>query len=269
MRRSFARDAGGNKTVDADARRRLARRRGWASCNDSSVTKPAKIAAGIGAAALACGVVALVTSGIARVAAVWTALACVIACAAYLFNRPMWLGKRDGRLAPHAVLILPYLVAFRIACALMRRVRPADRPTEVAPGVWVGGRVSSGSLPPRTAYVVDLVAEYPADRAVRALRGYRGLPVLDGGYPASVPGFLTLMAELARDRDGDVVVHCDSGRGRAPTIAAALLVVRGLAPDVDAALESIRSARPVVAPTRSDRGFLARVEADLRRLARE
>jgi protein-tyrosine phosphatase len=233
------------------------------------VTKPAKIAAGIGVAALGCGLVALVTSGIVRVAAVWTTVACVIACVAYVRNRPAWLGKQDGRLGPRAILVLPYLVAFRIACAIMRRARPADGPTQVAPGVWVGGRVAAASLPPHTGYVVDLVAEYPADPAVRALRGYRSLPVLDGGYPASMPAFLSMMAELARARDGAVVVHCDSGRGRAPTIAAALLVARGLVPDVRAALDAIRAVRPVVAPTRSDRAFLARVEPELQRLARE
>lgn len=232
------------------------------------MTKPAKIAAGIGVAALACGVVTLATAGAVRVLAAWTTLACVIACAAYVANRPGWLGKVDGRLAPHAILVLPYLAAFRVACGLMRRARPADQPTEVAPGVWVGGRVSSDALPPDATRVVDLVAEYPAERDVRARPGYRALPILDGGYPPSIPAFLGLVRELATARDGAVVVHCDSGRGRAPTVVAALLVARGLVPDVRSALETIGRARPVAGPTRSDRAFLVRIEPDLQRIAR-
>ena len=78
--------------------------------------------------------------------------------------------------------------------------------------------------------------------------------------------FVALVHEVA-DAGGDVLVHCDSGRGRAPTFAAALLVVRGLAPDVASALAMMRAARAVVSPTRVDRAFLAAVEPRLRAAA--
>jgi protein-tyrosine phosphatase len=226
------------------------------------VTKPAKIGLGIGAAAVVCAGLAAVATGIARWFFVWTSASCVVASLAYALNRPHWLGKRSGAMGPRAWLILPYIAAFGIAVRLMRWWRGADRPTRVAPGVWVGGRTEASTLPPGVTTVVDLVAEYPAPRAVRALPGYRNLLVLDGGVPPDPDAFLALVREVA-DAEGEVLVHCDSGRGRAPTFAAALLVVRGLAPDVERALAMLRAARAVVAPTRVDRAFLALVEPRL------
>jgi protein-tyrosine phosphatase len=231
------------------------------------MTKPAKIGVGIGVAGLVCAVCAVETTGLTRALWAWTAASCGVASLAYALNRPHWLGKRHGAMGPRALLILPYIVAFGIAVRVMRWWRGPDRPTRVAPGVWVGGRMLAGSVPPGATTVVDLVAEYPADRIVRGMQGYRNLLVLDGGVPPDPEAFLALVYEVATAR-GDVVVHCDSGRGRAPTFAAALLVVRGLAPDVETALAMLRTARAVVAPTRVDRAFLAVVEPRLRATVR-
>jgi protein-tyrosine phosphatase len=231
------------------------------------VTKPAKIGLGIGVAALVCAGCAFQGTGIVRAFWVWTAASCAVASLGYALNRPHWLGKRLGAMGPRALLILPYIVAFGIAVRLMRWWRGPDRPTRVAPGVWVGGRALARSVPPGVTTVVDLVAEYPADRIVRGMEGYRNLLVLDGGVPPDPDAFLTLVYEVAAAR-GDVLVHCASGRGRAPTFAAALLVVRGLAPDVATALAMMRAARGVVSPTRVDRAFLAAVEPRLRATVR-
>jgi protein-tyrosine phosphatase len=113
-------------------------------------------------------------------------------------------------------------------------------------------------------HVVDLVAEYPAHPAIRRLPGYRSLPVLDGAAPPDRDVVLRLLRDLAAT-DSDVLVHCDSGRGRAPTFAAALLMARGLAADSTAALRMIRARRPVSAPTRVDLVFLATLAPSLRR----
>jgi protein-tyrosine phosphatase len=231
-------------------------------------TKPVAIAVGIGAAGIASVALAVAMGGLVRVAAAWIALACAVACAAYLWNRPGWLGKRDDGRVSRALVVLPYLVAFRIACRLMARWRPADRPTRVAPGLWVSGRVRAGSLPPGVTTVVDLVAEYPADPVVRQLRGYCCLPVLDGGFPPDRARFLRLVRELAALDGGDLLVHCDSGRGRAPTFAAALLIARGLAADATEAIARVCARRPVAALTRSDLRFLVEVLPELQAIAR-
>ena len=98
------------------------------------------------------------------------------------------LGKHAGRLSPRAFLILPYLVAFRIACELIRWWRGQDAPTLVAPGFWVGGRLEARTLPAGMTHVVDLVAEYPAAAWVRTLPGYRNLPDPRRGRAAEPPG---------------------------------------------------------------------------------
>ncbi len=231
------------------------------------MTKPTKIALGIAVAGACCAALAVMTAGAARLAWAWTAGACAVATAAYAANRPAWLGKRAGRLTPRALVVLPYLVAFRIACAVMRWWRGLDAPTLVAPGLWVGGRLARRSFLSSVTHVVDLVAEYPAPAWARARPGYRDLPVLDGGQPPHPGAFLALVREL-RDATGDVLVHCDSGRGRAPTMAAAILIARGLAPDVDAALALVQARRPVASPTRSDVAFLEAVWPSLRELVR-
>ena len=148
--------------------------------------------------------------------------------------------------------------------------RGPDHPTRVAPGLWVSGRIGTATLPAGVTTVVDLVAEYRAERGIRQLAGYRCLPVLDGGFPADLDEAVALVCELAAPETGDVLVHCDSGRGRAPTFAAAILVARGLATDATDALALVRAARPVTAPTRSDLAFLAAILPRLpSRLARE
>lgn len=230
------------------------------------MTKPTAVGTGVAVSAAVCLALAATTDGAARLAWTWTAIACVVAAVAYLRNRPAWLGKVGGRWTSRALVVLPYLVAFRIACNLMRWWRGGDEPTRVAPGLWVGGRIA-GPLPAGVTHVVDCVAEYPEPRRVRALAGYRSLPTLDGGFPPSLDEAVALVAELTT-ASGDVLVHCDSGRGRAPTLAAAVLIARGDAVDADAAFESIRRARPVARPTRSDRAFLAAALPRLVALAR-
>ena len=227
------------------------------------VTKATKIALGIAVAGACCGALALASAGGARLAWAWTSGACAVAAGAYLANRPAWLGKPAGRFGPRAPFMLPYLVAYRIASALTRWWRGTDAPTQIVPGLWVGGRLDARSFPAGVTHVVDLVAEYPAPRWARVLPGYRTLLVLDGGKPPAPERFVELAHEL-RDVTGGVLVHCDSGRGRAPTMAAAILVARGVAPDVHAAVALIRARRPVASPTRTDVAFLEAVAPRLR-----
>src|SRR5690348_12210041 len=152
---------------------------------EAAVAKPTKIALGIAVAGAGCAILAALTHGPIRVLWLWTAVACGVASLAYVRNRPGWLGKRRGRFTARTLVVLPYVVAFRVACELMRWWRGPDRPTAVAPGLWIGGRATARSVPPGVRVIVDLVAEYPAPRALRRRPGYRGFPVLDGGQPPS------------------------------------------------------------------------------------
>src|SRR5262249_59987366 len=95
-------------------------RLGKSAISAALVTKPRMIALGIAVAGAFCAGKAIASGGAARVAWAWAAASCAVATVVYLANRPGWLGKRDGRFTPRALLILPYLVAFRIAIELIR-----------------------------------------------------------------------------------------------------------------------------------------------------
>jgi hypothetical protein len=229
------------------------------------VTKPRILALGIGVAGAACALWASALTGAADWLLAWTALSCFVVSWAYAANRPEVFGKKaDGRIRlAHQILLLPYVAAFRGGCRLIRVVRRLPAVEEVASGVYIGGRLRHDQVPPGVELVIDLVAELPGARGVRSRPGYRSLPVLDGHHPPSLESFLDQTAEAAGARGG-VLLHCESGVGRAPTAAAVLLVARGLVPDPASALELMAKRRPEIHPTRSDRDFMERAVGRLR-----
>lgn len=226
--------------------------------------KPTKLAFGIGFAALVTGAAAFGASGALAWLLVWTSIGCGLSAAGYAWNVPTLHGKRHGRrIWWRAIPTAVFVAAFRIACALMRAWRAHPTASEVVPGVWVAGRVEASDLPADVEFVVDLVAEFSEPRAVRELPGYRFLPVLDGGVPPDVDTVLRLVEEVGHP-DARVLVHCDSGMGRAPTFAALLLIHRGDAADVDTAIGLLTAARPFLHLGRADRAFLAQAAARVR-----
>lgn len=229
------------------------------------MTKPTQLALGIGTAGLVCGVAAGAVAAPWDWLLAWTAFSCFLAAGAYALNRPDAFGKHRGRLTPvRALPALPYLVAIRIACELMRRSRRYPPLSRVNDDLWVGGRCALSDLPDRLGLVVDLTAESSAPAALRALPAYRNLPVLDGATPPDDGLVLALLDEIAATR-GAVVIHCDSGVGRAPTLAALALLRLGIAADVAAALDLVKSGRPMARPTSVDRRFLERLAPRLSR----
>jgi hypothetical protein len=227
------------------------------------MTKPRILALAIAGAGLLVAAPAATMSGPARILLLWIAVACWTISFAYLTNRPGVLGKRQGRLAGWGTpLVAPYVLAYAIAARVRRARRRYDAWNEVAPGLFVGARVPADALPSGLDRVVDLTAEIPEIPDVRALPGYRSLPVLDGAPPADEERFLGLIEELL-DASG-VYIHCVSGRGRAPTAAAALLIARGDAPDAASAFEVLRKGRSASSPNATDVRFIERIASRLR-----
>jgi hypothetical protein len=228
------------------------------------LTKPARLALGVGLAGVVCGGLALGATGVSAVVLAWIATACFIVSAAYAFNRPDVFGKRGGQLLWwRTVPVLPYLVAFRISCALMRWWRQLPVLEEVVPGLHVGGRLRPEEVPRDTTLLVDLTCEFSEPALMRMQPGYRCLPVLDGACPPDEEACLALLDELAHAQ-GTIVVHCESGKGRAPTLAALVLMARGLAVGPLDAVERIRAGRPSAKPTGVDLEFMARIAGRLR-----
>lgn len=229
------------------------------------MTKPRKLAVGIGSAALVCACLAALLAPPARWLVALTSVSCAISAAAYVWNRPDLYGKRDGRLVwwrslPTSI----FLGAFRIACALMRAWRRHPVKSQVSASVWVAGRVEASDLPDDVEWIVDLVSEFPEPAGVRAHPGYRFLPVLDGGIPRNEAPVLELLDEL-EDPSRVALVHCDSGMGRAPTFAALLLLRRGEATSVEDAIAQMKEARPFIHLGSADRAFLAGIEPKVKR----
>jgi protein-tyrosine phosphatase len=223
------------------------------------MTKPRALTLGIGAAGVVCALAALATSGPVAAFLTWCALSCLAVSGAYLLNRPEIHGKRDGVLSWWRVLLIaPFLIAFWIGWGLRSLFRSKPRYHLVSPGLWVGGRVDAPELPTGAKLVVDLTSELWEPRSVRQMPGYRCLPVLDGSYPHDEEAFLELLAEIA-DSPGGVYVHCEAGRGRAPTLAALVLLARGVVDTPEAALELVQKRRPTASPTRADVAFIRRM----------
>lgn len=228
------------------------------------MTKPRVLAAGIGACALLFAGLAALAEGPARWLCGWIALACTVAAVAYLANRPGLLGKHGGRFVWWRILpVAPYLLAYGIASWIRGKKRRYSSWSEVAPGLYVGARVPAAELPGGVALVLDLTAEIPEAADVRDLPGYRSLPVLDGAYPHDEERYLEQLDEMVATAGG-VYLHCISGRGRAPTAAATVLLARGVARDAATALEIVCKGRSVASPTATDLRFVERIAARLR-----
>lgn len=228
------------------------------------MTKCTALAIGIGTGGAVFFAAGLATDGLFRVLAWWVTLACALSAFAYLTNRPGVYGKRDGRLVPwRAIATLPFLFAYGVAATIRTYARNYPAWNEVVPGLFVGGRVAAADLPPGTAQVIDFTSEVPAPADIRSRSGYRGHPVLDGGWPPDEMSFTALARELA-ETSVPLYLHCISGRGRAPTAAAAVLLARGTAGDVATAVELVKKGRPATSLTATDIAFLERIASKLR-----
>lgn len=128
---------------------------------------------------------------------------------------------------------------------------PSRSVSEITPQLHVGGqhrRRGWDRLQARgVTAVVNLRAEWDDKAAEIAPQRYLYLPTIDDTPPSLADlraGVEFITEEL--ERGGAVYVHCGSGVGRAPTMAAAYLVSTGLSPGE--AWAKIRAARPFITP---------------------
>ena len=141
--------------------------------------------------------------------------------------------------ADHAVRIL--------GGANIRRV------SQITPRLYVGGQHRRRGWGRMRRWgvtaVVNMRIEYDDVQAGVASDRHLHLPVEDDAAPTLEQlrsGSEFIAQEI--ERGGVVYVHCGSGIGRAPTMAAAYLITTGLT--ADEALARIRAKRPFIRPTR-------------------
>lgn len=137
----------------------------------------------------------------------------------------------------------------------------------MAPGLWIGRRVSSRCLPPGTTLVVDLTSEFWEPWRVRhapeggpTARRYVCLPILDHGVPDGA-AFRALVERVAKEK-GTVFVHCAQGFGRSAVFAAAVMIRRGLARDLDDAVDQLKRVRPSVRLSAEQKKLVTRTTAE-------
>lgn len=129
---------------------------------------------------------------------------------------------------------------------------PLRRVSQITPHLHVGGQYRRRGWPRLASRgitaVVNARIEFDDNDAGIAPPGYLHLPIVDNDAPTleqlrAGAGFI---AEQVAE-GGVVYVHCGSGTGRAPTLAAAYLISTGMSPEQ--AWACIRDARPFIRPT--------------------
>lgn len=194
----------------------------------------------------------------------WPAVSVGLVGLGYLGLGPRVFGKRaDGSIAlPHLMVLFPYhVVAWaRLRWDAMRRSE--DAWNEVAPGVFLGRRLTDlAELPPGTTAVIDMTAEFRAMPGVGARAAYRTLPTLDAAAPEYEP--FAMLARWAAAHEGPLYVHCAAGHGRSAALAAAVLVLRGHAEDGASAEKHLKRARPLVHLHRPQRALVDRLASEV------
>lgn len=144
--------------------------------------------------------------------------------------------------------------------------RPLRRLCEITPQIFVGGQFGVRGRRVLDAWgitaVVNMRSEFDDRAAGLAPQRYLHLPTDDDTAPTLehlLQGVTFIREELAAG--GKVYIHCASGVGRAPTMAAAYLVSTGLS--IEEAWEVLRRARPFIRPTAVQRAQLRTFAAAL------
>jgi hypothetical protein len=187
-----------------------------------------KLACGYLAVALALTVLAFSWQGWAW-AALWPAFSFSMVACAYWTGDPVWLAKRNGRIA---FWMWPFTICAWINSRLWTR---GQEPWQhLADGVWIG-RAPFRAGP--FASVVDLTAEMP-------VRAERHVPVLDLTVPRADQMAAAVAAIEASPRP--VLVCCALGYSRSATVAAVWLMRAGHAASVEDAVAKVRRVRPQI-----------------------
>lgn len=123
--------------------------------------------------------------------------------------------------------------------------RPDDVPSEVLPGLFIGGFVRT--LPALVPAVVDLCAEHQ-DR-LNGVAFTLWAPIADAEYPGD--GWLhTVVREVDNLRIRGVYVHCAEGKSRSGMVVVAyVMMVKRI--NLDEALAFVQSKRSIVQPNPS------------------
>jgi protein-tyrosine phosphatase len=198
-------------------------------------------------------------SAVGQTVLAWVAANAMMVSLAYCMNWPWIFGKTErgtfGWLP--ALLMAPILFFIRIVWRLQNLIYRTPLYNEIRPDLFVGRICRFGSLPSDISLIVDLTAEFPTPRSLRAKMQTVCLPTLDGCAPDWKK--CQQAFELLGVRHRRIYVFCANGHGRSVTFAAAWLGQQGICHSASEAVTLIQTARPSAAPDRDQLSFLAQV----------
>jgi len=176
---------------------------------------------------------------------IWPAISLGIVAAGYFGLGPAIFRKTAGRIPWHIQLLLgPYLIGARISARLYR----CAAPSQVAPGVLIGGQLNRREarrlLDGGVTAVLDLTAEFSEQSCLRREVTYLSVPILDLTAPSHAQLDKAVNFIEEQSRHGIVYVHCALGYSRSVCTVAAWLLERGSAQTARQALAQIQMARP-------------------------
>jgi predicted protein tyrosine phosphatase len=145
---------------------------------------------------------------------------------------------------------------------------PTKRLSRITPQLYVGGQHSERGWARMQAMGITAIvnmreAQYDDRANGIAPERYLHLPTIDHTAPSMQhlrQGIEFIRAEI--DHGGTVYIHCASGVGRAPTMAAAYLISTGLS--LKEALVEIKRVRPFVRPREPQRRQLERFALEMK-----
>ena len=127
--------------------------------------------------------------------------------------------------------------------------QPTLRYSHVAPGIYLGGKVTPRVFPTFKRWGVTGVVSMRTSRPPRTPDGIETLwlPTTDW-TPPSLDAFASGVKFIKRKlkQNGAVYIHCQLGEGRGPSMAAAYLIAQGFT--VDEAITRLVKYRPMVRP---------------------
>jgi membrane-associated phospholipid phosphatase len=184
------------------------------------------------AGSIICAAIAFAVRGPAWLL-LWPAFSLSMVSAAYWTGDPVWLAKRNGRVA---FWMWPYTAAAWINSRLWTRAEPARN--HLVDQVWIG-RAPSRLDRDGIRSVIDLTAEL-------GVRGDICVPMLDLIPPTDdqLNRAVTAISKLTAERP--TLVCCALGYSRTAIASAAWLMVSGHATGAGEALAQVRRARPQV-----------------------
>ncbi|MEW6265556.1 MAG: dual specificity protein phosphatase family protein [Thermodesulfobacteriota bacterium] len=188
----------------------------------------------------------------------WTAVSFFLMGLGYAWLGPGVLGKKqDGRLGSlNRLLLFPYLLLSWSIWRIRGLTTAEPVAAEIIPGLWLGRRPYQRELPLGIKSVVDLAAEFPADRELVGTTNYISRPLLDGST-AGLGEFKKLIDEISR-LPGPVYIHCAQGHGRSAMVMAGVLLSRGLTGTVEDVELLIKRARPKIRLNNKQKSLLRR-----------